>query len=60
MKVGDKVIVYSKPLTHDQPEGEARLIKRLRADGGIKDFSYWKVEFTEEPGTTYSRWIYPS
>ncbi len=60
MKPGDTTIVYANPLTHDQPEGEAKLIKRLRVDEGIKDFAFWEVEFTEEPSSIYERWIYPS
>ena len=59
-KLGDTFTIYEKPLTHDLSEGEAKLIKRLRVDRGIANFSYWDVEFTTEPGITYQRWIHPS
>ncbi len=60
MKKGDIVTIYAQPLTHERPEGDARLIKRLKVDGGIKDYSYWDVEFLNEPGIVYQRWAWPS
>lgn len=60
VKAGDKVTIYANPLTHDNPEGEAKLLKFLRVDSGIANFKFWEVEFTQELGTTFSRWVYPS
>lgn len=59
-KKGDTVTIYAKPLTHDQPEGEAKLIRCLGVDKGIANFKYWDVEFITEPGILYPRWVYPS
>lgn len=59
-KKGDMVTIYAKPLTHEQPEGEARLIKYLGVDAGFRYFKYWEVEFINEPGVLFSRWVYPS
>lgn len=60
MTIGDIVTIYAKPLTHEQAEGDAKLVKHLRTDSGIKDFSCWEVEFLSEPGITFQRWVYPS
>lgn len=59
-KQGDVITIYAKPLTHDQPEGRAKLVKLLQANSGTADFKFWEVEFIEEPGTNYQRWVYPS
>jgi len=60
MKAGDITMIYANPLTQENPEGKARLVKCLIADPGIKNFKYWDIEFIEEPGTIYQRWVYPS
>ncbi len=60
MKLGDIVTIYENPLTHDRPEGEAKLIKHLREDKGIANYNFWEVEFIKEPGVTFQRWVYPS
>ena len=59
-RIGEVVTIYAKPLTHDQPEGEAKLIKYLQGDRGIKNFKLWDVEFIGEYGVVYQRWVYPS
>jgi len=60
MKPGDTVTIFENSLTHDKPEGQAKLVKCLIEDNGIANYKYWEVEFTEEPGTTRQRWVYPS
>ena len=54
MKPGDKVTVFENPLTRTKPEGQAKLVKCLIED------NYWEVEFIEDLGETFQRWIYPS
>lgn len=48
MKTGQIVQVYQKPITKEQPEGEARLIKRMpdNRDGDIVE--NWKVKFISD------------
>ncbi len=60
MKPGDIVTIFKKPLTHEKPEGQAKLIQHLVEDRGIANYNYWRVEFTEERGVTFNRWVYPS
>ena len=48
--------IYKDPLTKLKPEGEAKLVKRLRADVG-DGLEMWEVRFTNEPGATYLRTI---
>ena len=42
MKSGDVVTIYEKPITKEQPEGEAVLIKKLSEHRGKE---YWEIKF---------------
>lgn len=53
---GDKVTIYQNPVTQEDEEGKAILIRRIRP--GVGDgLSIWLVEFMDEPGTTYQRTV---
>ena len=58
MKAHDKVTIYHDPITEDNPEGEAYLLKliRLEPDG----LERWKVCFEGDDGAVYDRLIKPS
>lgn len=57
---GNIVTIYERPLTHEEPEGKAKLLTLIIRDMGIQDYGYWKVEFEDEPGIKRLRWVYPS
>lgn len=48
-KKGQIVDVYSDPLTGEEWEGEAELLKLIRIG---RDFHYWKVKFVDDGETT--------
>jgi len=54
MEKGDIRVIYQKPLTEEEPEGEARLVERLHIS---RYMEFWDVAFTTEPGQVYARWI---
>jgi len=56
LKPGDIVEIYQGPQTESDPEGKAKLIKKI---DDVKAFNleYWEVEFVEEPLARYFRWI---
>lgn len=56
MQEGDKVQVYQNPVTRQNPEGEAKLVRLYRPDEG-DGLSMWWVEFDDEPGQEYMRTI---
>ena len=45
MKIGDTVKIYQKPLTEEDFEGKAILIKRL--DSNRNNLEYWTVQFRD-------------
>lgn len=53
----DIVMVYGKPITREDPEGEAKLIREYRPDNG-DGLSLWVVEFLDEPGREFLRTIH--
>lgn len=60
----DVIMVYEDPLTCQRPEGKARLVRPLipprQADAARPEaLAYWQVEFLDEPGATYPRWVHP-
>ena len=57
MKPGDIVTIYNKPITKEYEEGKARLILEIGKDLG-DGLSMWEVEFLDEPGYTFWRWVY--
>ena len=59
MKQGDKVMIYSKPLTREEPEGEAILVKQLEGYDGNQPLRRWKVKFTGEGEPEVYRFILP-
>ena len=54
LKVGQEVNIYVNPNKCECLEGRAKLIKRLEKSGGIE---LWEVEFLDQPGKTYPRFI---
>lgn len=57
MKSGDLVKIYQKPITKEDYEGEARLVKRIPFN--LPGFERWEVHFVNDmPGQTYERNIY--
>lgn len=48
--------IYTDPITKRNPEGEARLIRRIRRDEG-DGLEMWEVRFLNEPVYTYPRTI---
>ncbi len=55
MKPGDIVTIYHDPITRQHKEGKAKLIHHHELSD--KDQEYWEVEFIDDPGTPYTRWI---
>jgi len=52
MKKGDKVMIYRRPISEREPEGEARLLRCLNSDAGIYNgrlAQHWEVEFGDGP-----------
>lgn len=56
LNVGDKVTIYSQPLTEENPEGDAILREQRIPDRG-DGLSIWLVEFENEPGALYQRTV---
>lgn len=62
LKKGDRVTIYQRPYSMEDPEGEVILVKELIAEthnyGG-----YWRVRFLEDiekygkKCETYDRWV---
>ncbi len=57
MKPNDIVTIYQKPLTFEDREGDAILIRQYRSDDG-DGISQWIVKFLDEPQGEYVRTIY--
>ena len=55
MRLGNKVRVYQDPITRQEFEGVAT-IKSFRSQHK-EGQSYCNVEFDEEPGQTFQRWV---
>ena len=53
MKAGDKVTIYGKWVTEEDPEGEATLVKKIMDGPG---YEFWRVQFKGESGL-YHRFI---
>ncbi len=56
VRQGDIMPVYQKPLTGQQLEDYATLIKEIKPDDG-DGLSSWLVEFLDETGNYYQRTI---
>ena len=56
MNEGDKVMIYSDPFTKQKPEGLA-VLKECRIRDAQDSMEYWDVEFVDERGRTYGRWV---
>jgi hypothetical protein len=56
MKPGDKVIIYQRPITKEDPEGTATLVEQIGEDVG-DGLTLWVVCFPRERAT-YVRTIY--
>jgi hypothetical protein len=56
MKPGDKVMIYQRPITQEDPEGKAKLIEQIGEDVG-DGLTMWLVKFPDEE-STYVRTIY--
>ena len=57
LKRGDKVKVYSFPLSRIDFEGDATLVKELTSVN-MSGLSYWLVNFDrDDPEDEYQRWI---
>ena len=48
MKTGQTVTVYQKPLTKEQPEGKAKLLKRIADSRDSETVENWKVKFISD------------
>ena len=53
-EIGDTLDIYQKPVTHEDFEGRAKLIKPIAV---CPDGEYWVVEFEGEPNSYYNRQI---
>ena len=53
LKPGDTVTIYEHPLEETDPEGQAKLVKRLGELGHHEGrvIGHWMVDFTEEDGS---------
>lgn len=56
-KPGTIVTIFQRPVTGEAREGDARLIKCLRAGEPGRPVERWVVSFLEEPGARYEREI---
>ena len=54
---GDVVTIYQDPITQQEPEGKARLLRILAKNGGTPQGEFGKVRFAN--GDFAERWIYP-
>jgi hypothetical protein len=57
MKKGDKVKIYHDPITKNQLEWEAKLIKKLDYTES-EEYEWWRVKFDDFDESTYERKIY--
>ena len=57
LKRGDKVKVYAKPLTNEDYEGDAQLVKEVYKKWALEGYEYWMVRFKGE-SSVYSRQIH--
>lgn len=57
MQPGDIVMIYQYPITQEDPEGRATLVRQISPDEG-DGLSRWAVRFFDDPETCYSRTIY--
>ena len=57
MNKGDAVTIYQKPLTDEDFEGDALLVRKYSDVNNHECLELWSVEFIEEPGEHYTRWI---
>ena len=48
LKKGDRVIIYAKPITNEEPEGEAILLSPYNKDMGTCGFQLWNVKFVSD------------
>jgi hypothetical protein len=52
LKPGNKVTIFIDPMTEQDPEGEAVLVKLLMIDlQGDPPLDYWRVRFLEDNST---------
>ncbi len=59
MKKGAVVMIYSKPLTLEKPEGKATLVKRItKGEHPNAACDYWQVRFISD-GFIADRFICP-
>lgn len=57
MQIGDRVKVYTDPITETDAEGEAMLLNEKRIDE-FNGLALWLVHFVNDPdGEVYRRWI---
>lgn len=56
LRPGDAVVIFSDPLTRQNPEGPATLVRQYRPDDG-DCLSMWIVCFVDDPGSEYLRTI---
>ena len=54
---GKIAYIYQKPLTDEQYEGKAKIIEVARKSSTGDPMMFCKVEFLDEPGATYYRFI---
>jgi len=59
MKKHTKVIIYHDPITRQEPEGKALLLRKVSDEGSWegKKLERWKVCFEGEDGGVYERRI---
>ena len=55
MTAGQTVMIYTKPMTQEEPEGEACLMEVCQDTGD--GYPLWYVEFADEPGERYVRTV---
>jgi hypothetical protein len=56
MRKGEIVNIYLDPITKQDYEGKAKLVKRLQTD----NFPYreqWQVQFPDDDGMKVNRWL---
>lgn len=51
---GDVTMIFQDPITQQKKEGLAKLLFHKNSRDGL---DYWEVEFLEEPGASYPRFI---
>lgn len=57
LRPGDRVEVYQYPLTDENPEGAATLVRPI-GDDPVTGVEFWAVKFPGDDGE-YDRWVHP-